>query len=207
MALGDPYSDRDVIKKYTGLTDDDEADDAEIDAAIGSVAREINGHCGRQFNLAAEASARIYDREHTELVYVDDFASADGLIVATDDAGDGSYSAVWSPADYQLEPLNGVVDGDPGWPFWAIRAVGGRRFPAGRHATVRVTARWGWSAVPDPVAQASKILAAETLKLREAPFGVAGFGDFGAVRVRDNPMAAKKLAPFVRTPILSRGRD
>jgi hypothetical protein len=46
------------------------------------------------------------------------------------------------------------------------------------------------------------MLAEETFKLKDAPFGVAGFGDFGVVRVRENPAVARLLAPYKRYPML-----
>jgi hypothetical protein len=38
--------------------------------------------------------------------------------------------------------------------------------------------------------------------LKDAPFGVAGFGEFGAVRVRNNPRAMALLQPYRRLPVL-----
>jgi hypothetical protein len=46
-------------------------------------------------------------------------------------------------------------------------------------------------------------MAAETFQLKDAPLGVAGMDAFGsALRVRDNAMAASKLAPYVRDRFL-----
>jgi hypothetical protein len=47
------------------------------------------------------------------------------------------------------------------------------------------------------VHEACLIVASETVKLRDAPFGVAGYGDYGAIRVRNNPMAMGMLAPYI----------
>jgi hypothetical protein len=47
------------------------------------------------------------------------------------------------------------------------------------------------------------MLAEETFKMKDAPFGVAGFSDFGAVRVRDNPKVMSLLNRYIRTPILT----
>lgn len=204
MAIGDPYISVAQLKSYLSIPDT--VDDVEITDVLDSVSEEIESHCGRQFNDAGAASARLYFAEDFEVVYIDDLHTTIGLIVETDDDGDGTYETTWSSSDYQLEPLNGVVEGKPGWPYWVVRAVG-RSFPTGRRAGVRVTARWGWATIPPPVKQACRILGAETLKLREAPFGVAGFGEFGVVRVRSNPMAAAKLAPYVRTPLLTASRS
>jgi hypothetical protein len=97
-----------------------------------------------------------------------------------------------------------VVRGRPGWPYWEIRStLLSRFFPTWQQRqSVQVTAQWGWTTIPEPVKQACLVLAAETFKLKDAPFGVAGFSDFGAVRVRDNPMVARMLTPFQRDPML-----
>lgn len=202
MALGDLYVLLDDLKKVIGL--DHAGHDDRITWALKSASRGIDKFCGRQFNKAGSVTARVFRPEGQLLVKVDDFHTTAGLVVATDDDGDGVFETTWSASDYQLEPLNGVVDGEPGWPWWTIRAVGSRNFPCSRRgrATVRVTADWGWPALPDPVREACQIVALETYKLPEAPFGVAGFAEFGVMRVRDNPMAKARLEPYQRSPFL-----
>lgn len=199
MALGDRYATLADLKGYLAVNDS--VDDTVLEDALDSVSREIEDHCGRQFNQTTTATPRRYRAEHGCLMQVDDLHTTTDLVVETDGDGDGVFETTWSDTDFELEPLDGVVGGVPGWPFWTLRAVASRTFPSGR-AAVRVTAQWGWAAVPEPVRQACLILAAETAKLKDAPFGVAGFGDYGAVRVKNNPMAAQKLQPYVRYPVL-----
>ena len=67
---------------------------------------------------------------------------------------------------------------------------------------MHVTARWGWPAIPAPVKQAAFLVSAEQWKLKDAPFGVAGFGEFGAIRVRLNPMVTTLLGPY-RRPVIA----
>jgi hypothetical protein len=176
--------------------------DDQLASALASVSREIDEYCNvppGAFRPAATASARVFEPESHCLVRVDPFYTMTGLIVATDD-GSGTYSTTWAATDYRTEPLNAVAYGKP---ITAIRAVR-MRFPCWYGpASVQVTAKWGWSSVPDPVRQACLLLAAETMKLTaEAPFGVAGFGEFGPFRVRNNPVAMTKLAPYQRFPVL-----
>lgn len=202
MALGDPYATLVQLKVYLGNISDT-VDDQVLTDALNAVSRSIERHCGRQFNDAGSASARLFTIGDPCVVTIDDFSTTTGLVIATDDSNSGTYSTTWSATDYQLEPLNGIVNGESGWPYYRIRVVLGRYFPtAVRRAALQVTARWGWTAVPAPVKQACLLLASETAKLRDAPFGVAGFGQFGAVRVRDNPKAASLLAPYRRYPVL-----
>ncbi len=200
MALGDPYATLPQLKSFIGLGSGVMPEDADLTASIASVSAEIQRYCGRQFNKADAATPRRYRAlRGGGVAYVDDFWELTD--VAVDHDGDGVYETVLTVADYELEPLDGIVDGVPGWPWWRIVVVN-RRFPWGRRPGVQVTAKWGWSEVPAPVHEACLILAAETGKLGEAPFGVAGFDQFGAVRVRQNPLAKAKLDPYVLDSVL-----
>ncbi|MFE6305033.1 hypothetical protein [Nocardiopsis sp. NPDC057823] len=187
MALGAPYITADELRDYMSVTKERPEESEEFEAAVDSVSREIESHCGRQFNDAGSPSPRTYLADFSGWTYVDDFHTAAGLVVSVD-------GTEWDPGDYALEPRNGVVNGQPGWPFYKIRPRG-RAFRAGR-TELTVTARWGWEAVPDPVIQAAKILGAETFTLRTAPLGIVGVDDYGVARVRDSRMAASKLAPY-----------
>lgn len=194
MALGDPYITLAELRAYMGITVD--GDDAELEDAIASVSREIERHCGRQFNRADAATPRTYRPTTSGWSHVDDFWTTDGLVVEVDSSGRGDWVTV---DDVEVEPHGGVVDGQEGWPYYKIATA----LPwLGRRATLRVTAKWGWESVPAPVKQAAKILAAETVTLRTAPLGVAGVDDYGVVRVRDSRMAAGKLAKYVKHRIL-----
>lgn len=205
MVLGTPYATLSELKVYANATKD--TFDALLTDALDAATRGIEAVCHRQFNDADTASARTIPVSKVltaNVAYVDDFSTTTGLVIVTDDDGDGVFETTWSASDYQLEPLDGIVDGRPGWPFTRIRAVGSLSFPqpTNQRSTLRVTARWGWSAVPKPVKQACLIAAEELYKLKDAPFGVAGFGEYGQLRVRENPMVMSKLAPYIRTPIL-----
>jgi hypothetical protein len=163
-----------------------------------SASAEVNSYCGRTFTAADTATARRFNVVAPRYVVIDDAWQIDA--VKTDSTDDGTFDTTWSANDYETEPLNGVSAGQSGWPTTLLRAVGTLHFPVNRQrTTVEVTAKWGWGAVPAPVRQATLLLAAETLKAREAPFGVAGIDAMGAVvRVRQNAMVAAKLNPFRR---------
>lgn len=201
MALDDSYATLAELKAFArvkGTTDDDSLNDA-----LEAASRAIEQFCGRQFNVAASASARVYYPEHSCLVEVDDFHTTTGLVVKVDSSGSGTFDTTWDVSDYELRPLNGIVSGQAGWPYCEIWGDGSRLFPTNsRRASVEVTATWGWATVPTPVRQACLIMAQELYKLGDAPFGVQGMGEWGVVRVRENPMAMKKLSPYVRNPVL-----
>ncbi|HEY9418391.1 MAG TPA: hypothetical protein VIQ30_26815 [Pseudonocardia sp.] len=202
MALGDPYATRDELKARIDIPDTD--DDARLDDALAAASREIETWCDRQFNKATTATARVFQPLHMATVLVDDFHTITDLTIATDSGDDGTYGTAWAAGDYELEPVNGMVSGQSGWPYYRIRAVGSHAFPRcnRRRSTVQVTAQWGWAAVPGPVKEACLVIASELFKLGDAPFGVAGFGEFGAVRVHMNSRAQSLLAPYRRNPVL-----
>jgi hypothetical protein len=200
MALGDTYIDVEELKSRLEI--DDTAGSDRLIGAVLSASRGIEKFCNRQFNDAGSASARVYRPDSRCGVRVDDFCTVTGLVVKSDDDNDGVFETTWSAVDYQCEPLNGVVDGESGWPFWTISAVGNRVFPCYRRASVQVTARWGWDEVPAAVTEACRIAAEEVFKLRDTPFGVGGYGDFGVIRVRDNPFTARMLNPYRRDALL-----
>lgn len=203
MALGDSYATTAELKARVNETTS--TYDTALGEALSAVSRAIESFCGRQFNKTTTAAARDYYPDYYNRTDIDDFHTITDLVIATDLSNDGTYETTWLTTDYQLEPLNGIVDGVSGWPYRRIRAVGVQRFPcvlSTARAPLRVTAQWGWTAVPAPVKEACLILAEEQYKLKDAPFGVAGFGAYGAVRVRSNPKAAEMLGPYQLVPIL-----
>lgn len=201
MALGDSYATLPELKaRYTEILGS--AEDAALTNALAVASRGIEHVCGRQFNKTDTPSARVFHPETQCWTRVHDFHTTSGLIVATDGGGDGTYETVWAATDYQLEPLNGIEGGESGWPYYSLRAVGGRQFPCNRRASLQVTAQWGWTAVPAGVKEACLAVASETWKLKDAPFGVAGVAEWGVVRVRANPLAMAMIAPYCRDPVL-----
>ena len=172
---------------------------AALAVALETATIDINSYCGRTFTDAGSASARWFFPDGHRSVVVDDFSTTTGLIVATDDNDDGTAETTWATTDYVLEPINGRRNGQT-WPYYTVRAVESRWFPwlpSGRPA-VYVTARWGWATVPDAVKQATLIHAAAIFHRRNSPQGVAGFGEFGAIRVRGgmDADAARLLTPY-----------
>lgn len=203
MALGDNYATLNELKSRLGIGASDTTDDSKLSAALAVASRGIERTCNRQFNDAEAASARVFQTRDWYRVEVDDFHTTDGLIIQTDEADDGQYEATWQTHDYQLEPLNGIVAGEPGWPYWVIVPTENRYFVRwARWAQVQVTARWGWAEVPAPIKEATLIIAEDIFKLKDAPWGVAGYGEFGPLRVRQNPMAFNLIAPYRRHAVL-----
>ncbi len=175
--------------------------DSFIDQCISAAERKVNSHCGRTFEKSTTATQRQFACKDPNLAYVDDFYSTSGLIVATDSSGDGTTDTTWTTTNYQLEPLNGIVNGNDGFPYWKIRAVRSYTFPTTTlRASLYVTALWGWSAVPDDVQAATAMVAAKLVKMKDTPLGVAGIAASGfEIRIREIPEVVELLSDYVRS--------
>lgn len=159
--------------------------DSVVTFAVNAANQAIVQYCGRDFDKVALASetARVFRPRTDVRAVVDDFWSTTNLVVKTDDDDDGTYETTWASTDYQLEPLNGRANGIT-VPYYRIIAVADRRFPTSNLRTsVQVTAAWGWTAVPAAVTEATLIKAARLFHRKDSPQGVAGFDQFGAVRL------------------------
>lgn len=200
MALGDSYATLAELKTRLGISDT--GDDTQLTEALSVASRAIEQHCGRQFNKTTTASARTFYPKHCYLAHVHDFHTTTDLVVATDSGADGTYETTISSSNYELQPLNGIVDGESGWPYWRIKTVNATLPTGTGRASVQVTAQWGWTAVPAGVKESCLILAEEIAKLKDTPFGAGGFGEFGRIRARENPHVAMRLAPYRLLPVL-----
>jgi hypothetical protein len=190
------YASLNEVKAALRITD--AVDDALLEMAVESASRLIDGHAARQFWSAGTAS-RYFVAQDDFVVEVDDLASGTVTVQTAQDA-DGIFDTTWKTTDFQLEPLNAVLDGIP-WPYTTIRAVGDYLWPvSGGEALVKVTGVYGWPSVPIAIKQACIIQASRIFKRLDSPLGVAGFGDLGAIRVtRDlDPDVAQLVMPYKR---------
>ncbi len=194
--IGEAYVSLEDLKFY--LTIDVETYDSVMIDALDSASREVERLTNRQFNLADTETARRFKASDYFSVDVDDFVPSETMIVETARTSAGPWRVVSS--GYDSYPLDGIVNGQTGWPCYQLKSVD-RRPVFDRW--VRLTAQWGWTDVPAPVRQACMVIAAETFQMKDAPFGVAGSDQFGAIlRVRDNEAAKGKLRRYARYPIL-----
>jgi hypothetical protein len=145
----------------------------------------------------------VYQAENEFYCNIDDISGTAITLKTSSFPGNG-FDVTWSVTDYQLEPLNGNLDGLT-WSYDKIRAVGDYLFPTvnanyGEQALVQVTANFGWPSIPEPVTQATIIQASRLFKRYDSPLGVAGFGDMGAIRVSRalDPDVAQLVEPYRR---------
>ena len=184
------------IRGEIGITDaSDATDDVRLEAAIEAASRAIDNECGRIFYLAAAVSARYYTAEDGDRLDVDDIGTATGLIVATDEDDDRDYDYTWASTDYDAEPYNAIADGKPITTL-RLAPLGVHVFPANRRGC-KITARWGWPAVPADIKRATMIEAVRLYKRRDAVFGQTGSPETGVINLPPlDPDVKRLIAPY-----------
>jgi hypothetical protein len=177
MAITNGYATLSEVKAALRITDT--IDDALLETAIESASRMIDGYTARTFSNAGTAVRNFAATDDLNLI-IDDAISV--IEVASTDEVGGSYT-IWKPTDYQLEPLNARSDGLY-MPYTSLRAVNDYAWPVvDQQALCRITAVWGFPAIPTAIKQATIIQSSRLYKRLDSPLGVAGFGDMGAIRV------------------------
>ena len=172
------------------------ADGPDVAAARLTAEMDLNSWCQRDFNVPTAATARTFVPVYgASLLRVPDIANTTGLVVSDDGA------TLVLGTDMQLEIAPGMTSqvtatGETR-PYGWIRLLGSWwSFDNGR-ATVTVTARWGWPAVPEPIKLATKLLTRDYFTSRNTTFGVQSFGADGFTRrVGQNSQVTALLAPY-----------
>jgi hypothetical protein len=196
LAISNGYATLVQVKAALRITDN--VDDTLLEMAIESASRAIDGHAGRYFYSSGTAT-RVFSADDAWVCQIDDLAGT-AITLKSDPNADGTWNYTWARSDYQLEPVNGVVDGLQ-VPYTRIRAIDNYNFPVlNDEALVEVTGVFGWASVPTAITQACVIQSSRIFKRLDSPLGVAGFGDMGAVRVSRylDPDVEQLVAPYRR---------
>jgi hypothetical protein len=174
--VANEYASLATIKAHLGIEASDTSRDTLLNAALAAASRGIDRDTGRRFWLDADPVARMFRLsgrtvcdEDGERLLVDDIGNITGLVVET--GSGGSWTAV---TDYEATPYNALLDGRPITAL--LRTLGTWGYGTQR---VRVTARWGWPAVPDEVVQATLIQATRLYKRKDSPEGIIGSAEWG----------------------------
>jgi len=200
VALNQNYCTVEELKSRLGITDT--ADDFELGLAAAGASRAIDEITGRYFWRGTDT--RTYIPESISRQSLDDLVSVTSLKVDRD--GDGVFEETWTQGtDYALEvapgKYNAAAKGEQ-WPYTAAQVItGGKLFPFtwmwSHLDRIQVTGVFGWPAVPLNVKNAAIIAGAQIFRIKDAPFGVAGFGEFGVVRVQSNPQVMWLLHRYI----------
>lgn len=192
MPISNGYATLQQIKAAVRITD--AVDDALLEMAVEAASRMIDAECDRNFYSSGTAT-RDFIPNDSYVVDTDDLTSI--VSVKIDDAGEGTFPITLATTDYQAEPVNQRVSGNP-FPITRLRMIGDYLLPIWYgQATVRIQGVYGFTPVPIQVTQACVIQASRIFKRLDSPLGVAGFGDMGAMRVgKTDPDVSMLIRPF-----------
>lgn len=162
------YTTLDLLRADLRIPAADTTRDARLTGLIAAASRVIDDHCDRRFWADAAATARVFrtrdrvvDDDDGQLLLVDDIADDTGLVV------EAANATTWTT-------LVDSVDTVPDNALTRYRPVTGLRLDTACWSTwrrIRVTAVWGWPAVPEPVSRACLVMAARMH--RDIPDSVA----------------------------------
>jgi hypothetical protein len=194
------YCGLEELKDRLGITDN--SDDFALEQAIQAATTWTTEWCGQHFYQVTETRTfvprSIWEIDIDPLVTV--------TAVNVDQSGSGVFAESWVlNSDYQLKLGVDLYNANAAGvkrPFKKIQITQTGKFfpyiyPYSHLDRVQVIGTWGWPSVPPGVSQATLMLAAQFFKEKDAPFGIAGMNDFGAVRLMQSPTIQMLLNPYV----------
>ena len=176
----------------------DSVDDTLLEMARVAASDPVDGYTGRTFTTSGTVT-RVFAPADDYVLQTDDLAGT-AVTITSSTGADGVFDVTWKTTDYQLEPLNGVSNGQA-VPFTRIRAIQDYLWPvAGGEATVRVRGVFGFPSIPLVITQATVLQSSRIFTRLQSPLGVAGFGEMGVVRVTRalDPDVAALVEPYRR---------
>ncbi len=203
----DQYVDKDDLKTYIGISGSGQ--DNNIDNAINAASRQIDKVCGRYFYQDSTANAKTFTPVSNIYLEIPDISTTTGLIVKTDTTDDGSFDKTLTiNTDFILRPTNPKLIADAGGtsyyePYDEIRILNTRsseRFDPSIINNVQVTAKFGFSRVPDAIKQATLIQALRLFKRKDTQFNVFGNDETGTIELfnKMDPDAKELLKGYRR---------
>lgn len=184
------------LKDLFTITDTDR--DSVLVDKLAAASRSIDTTTDRRFYLDTAATARVINP--TRRVVQDD----DGWRLLVADIGDlddlvveAGRASAWTDitSSVEAEPTDAIEEGKA---VTSLLRIGGT-WPTGAGRRVRVTARWGWPAVPQGVHEATLILAARLFKRKDSPEGVLGSSEWGVIRLsRTDPDVYEQIKSYIR---------
>lgn len=175
------YVDKDDLKAYIGLTGT--AQDDNIDTAIDSASRLIDSICGRKFSQDESVVVKTFTPKSSIYLDTPDISTTTGLIVKVDDNDDGTFETTLTlNTDYIVEPTNprvikitgGTTYYEPYNKITILDTRSSERFDPSIKNNVQVTAKFGYSAIPEDIKTATLIQALRYFKRKDTPFNTYG---------------------------------
>ena len=199
------------LKGWLGLSGSGQ--DTNLGYALDAATAAIDAYAGRQFDIDGAVVTRLYDCEFMDYADVDDIATTTGLIVKTLNADGSVAETLTLNTDYYLAPYNSDKV-EPVMPFTKIVMAidkSGKVLPTEHRQGLSVTAKFGFSTVPDAIKQATLIQASRLFQRKNSPMGFSGNPETGQPAVvflsELDPDVKNLIKPFKKTTItLASGR-
>lgn len=174
------YVDKEDLKAYIGLSGTGQ--DTNIDNAINGASRLIDKMCGRHFWQDDAVTVKYYTPINSYYLEIDDLSTTTGLIVQLDTTDNGTYDKTMTlDTDFVLKPFNPQVHKISNITYYypqtelhVLTTRSNETFDPLIIKNVKITGKFGWSAVPEAISQATLIQATRLWKRKDTPFNVFG---------------------------------
>ncbi len=184
----------------------DGVDDFELDRVASTASRMIDQYTNRQFGGVTLASTRFYDSLRSGRGYffepfiapIDDVMDTTDLVVRYASSPGGAYDVTLGlNVDFSMQPINAEARNFP----WTEIVFTTNAYPPHGGREIEVTARWGWTYVPDSIVEATLLQASRLFARRNSPYGIAGSPEMGSemrLLSRVDPDVAVALKKYKR---------
>ncbi len=163
----------------------DSSSDTTLEGIITSISRSIDRYCGQYFYKSTAAETRYFTALESSSVFVGNIVSVSALYT---DSGDRSYANTWSTSDYDLFPYNSTSLSEPEpFRFIDVSPIGTYRFPALLSKGVKLSAVYGWNAVPTSVTEACLLWSERWFKRYKTPLGISAMSPLGEQMLKVPP--------------------
>lgn len=189
MTITNGYATLVQIKDVSRLNIPDTTDDTALEGVITAISRAIDNECGRYFYKSSTGSTdtRYFTPQEATRVFVGDFVSVTALY--TDNlSGDRTYPFTWSSTDYDLWPYDAasMSEQEP-YRFIETTPQGVYKFPAGLAKGLKLTAVYGWPAVPSAITEACLLWSMRMFKRFKTPLGISAMTALGEMQSKVPP--------------------
>ena len=165
----------------------DTKSDTTLEGVITAVSRAIDLQCSRYFYKSTAAETRYFSANEVYRVRVGDIVSVTTLYTDTM-AGDRTYPYTWSSTDFDLSPYDSTLFSEPQPYNWIECSPQGQYvFPVRVAKGIKLTAVYGWSAVPAAITEACLLWSERFFKRYKTPLGVSAMTALGEMSVKVPP--------------------
>ena len=197
MAVVNGYTTLAELKSYIGLSGSGQ--DTNLENAINGASRQIDAITGRFFYQTSSES-KFFTPVNVLFLEVPDISTPSGLVVQLDTTDDGSYDKTLTiDTDFYLKP----IDAGNQVEIAILDTRSSERFDPTIVKNVKITAQFGYSAVPKSIKQATLIQGLRLFKRKDAPFNILGNEQTGQIELfnKFDPDARELIKGYIKNKL------